>query len=104
MLGFFHGISVFITSYLVKSLVHPVTFVFVYPLFSLIFTPIVYIASSLASFTIPVVTDIIMISEISISNIILLDVIIVAIGVVLEIIANLRYRKFINTSIKGISA
>lgn len=136
--------SVFITSYLVKSLVRPVVFIFVYPLLSLVsllvlwlvptpvvcmasafaigftaaggvlqlaltamaelfpsskgkITGIVYTSSSLATFTIPVVTGII--SKTSISNIILLDIIIAAIGVVLGIIVNIRYRKVINTSI-----
>lgn len=133
-------LAVFITSYLVKNLVKPVTFVFIYPLCSLAaltvlwlfptttvciisafvigftaaggvlqlaltamaelfpsskgkITGIVYTASSLASFTIPVATGII--SKTSISNIILFDVIIAAVGVVLGLIVNIRYRKVI---------
>lgn len=142
-------LSVFITSYLVKSLVKPVVFVFIYPLFSLMsllllwlvptptvciisafligftaaggvlqlalttmaelfpsnkgkITGIVYTASSLATFTIPVMTGII--SKTSISNIILLDIIIAAIGVLLGLIVNVRYRKVMNVEAKPINA
>lgn len=136
-------LSVFITSYLVKSLVRPVTFVFLYPLISFIalvllwkfptpaicftagfvigfsaaggvlqlaltamselfpaskgkITGIVYTASSLATFSIPVITGIL--SKTSISNIILFDAFVTLIGVILAVIVNIRYRKVINTA------
>ncbi|MDF2902773.1 MAG: inner rane transport protein ydiM [Bacillus sp. (in: firmicutes)] len=130
--------SVFLTSYLVKSLVKPVTIVFIYPLISFItliaiwqiqtptmvvigaavigfsaaggvlqlaltvmteffnqskgkITGIVYTASSLASFTIPVVTGII--SRTSVENIIVFDAGIAFVGTLLAIVVNVRYRK-----------
>lgn len=134
--------AVVVTSALVKSLIKPVRFVFLYPLISLItlvalwmfptptvcivsafligfsaaggvlqlalsamsdlfpsskgkITGIVYTASSIASFTVPAITGII--SKTSMSNIILFDVTVTALGVVLAIIVNIRY----NTMMKS---
>ncbi|PZT56592.1 MFS transporter [Paenibacillus silvae] len=134
-------LSVFITSYLVKSLVRPVTFVFLYPLISFItlvvlwkfptpavciasafiigfsaaggvlqlalttmselfptskgkITGIVYTSSSLATFSIPVITGIL--SKTSISDIILFDAGVTLLGVALAVIVNVRYRKVVN--------
>ncbi|MFT8321868.1 MAG: MFS transporter [Bacillus sp. (in: firmicutes)] len=133
-------IAVFITSYLVKSLIKPVTFVLIYPLISFIallilwafptptvciiagtvigfsaaggvlqlalatmselfptskgkITGIVYTASSLATFSIPVITGIM--SKTSISNIIFFDAMITLVGVILAVVVNIRYRKVI---------
>ncbi|MEF3354545.1 MFS transporter [Paenibacillus sp. GYB006] len=140
-------ISVFVTSFLVKSLVKPVTFVFIYPLISFIalmvlwaypsaavcviagfvigfsaaggvlqlalttmselfptskgkITGIVYTASSLATFSIPVITGIL--SKTSISSIILFDAVVTLIGVVLAIVVNIRYRKVMNAPLKAV--
>jgi MFS family permease len=139
--------SVFLTSYLVKSLVKPVTIVFVYPLISFItllaiwlvqtptmvvigsfligfsaaggvlqlaltvmteffnqskgkITGIVYTASSLASFTIPVITGII--SKSSVENIIVFDAGIAFVGVLLAIVVNVRYRKVMKPIVEDI--
>ncbi|GKU83262.1 MFS transporter [Niallia sp. NCCP-28] len=133
-------LAVFITSYLVKGLVKPVTFVFVYPLISFIalmilwafpspaiciiagiiigfaaaggvlqlalttmselfpaskgkITGIVYTASSLATFSIPVITGVM--SKTSISSIIFFDAMITLFGVLLAVVVNIRYRKVI---------
>lgn len=140
-------ISVFVTSFLVKSLVKPVTFVFIYPLISFIalmvlwaypsaavcviagfvigfsaaggvlqlalttmselfpsskgkITGIVYTASSLATFSIPVITGIL--SKTSISSIILFDAIVTLVGVILAIVVNIRYRKVMNAPLKAV--
>lgn len=142
-------LSVFITSYLVKSLIRPVVFVLVYPFLSLLslillwlvptqtvcilcafligftaaggvlqlaltvmaelfpankgrITGIVYTASSLATFTIPLITGII--SKTSVRNIILLDVFIAAIGVLLGLIVNVRYKKVVSVESKAVNA
>lgn len=138
-------ISVFITAYLVKSLIKPVTVLFVYPLISLIFLLILWLipstttciicgfmigfaaaggvlqltittmaqffpggkgkatgmvntACSAAFFIIPVATGII--SKTSISNIILLNIVITGIGVLLAIIVNIRHHKVFGISCK----
>lgn len=128
--------AVLVTSALVKSLIKPVRFVFLYPLISLItlivlwmfptpttciigafvigfagaggvlqlalsamadlfpsskgkITGIVYTASSIASFTCPVITGVL--SKTSMSSIILFDAAVTALGVILAIIVNVRY-------------
>lgn len=135
-------LAVLVTSALVKSLIKPVRFVFLYPLISLItlivlwmfptpaicivsafvigfaaaggvlqlaltamadlfpsskgkITGIVYTASSIASFTCPVITGVL--SKTNMSNIILFDAGVTALGVVLAIIVNIRY----NTMMKS---
>ncbi|WP_025692247.1 MFS transporter [Paenibacillus zanthoxyli] len=142
-------LAVFVTSYLVKSLVRPVTFVLLYPFISFVallvlwqvrtplvcvisafvigfsaaggvlqlalttmselfpsskgkITGIVYTASSLATFSIPVITGIL--SKTSISNIILFDAIITFVGVLLAIIVNMRYRRVVNPVSTGVQA
>ncbi|QWU17078.1 Predicted arabinose efflux permease, MFS family [Paenibacillus sophorae] len=142
-------LAVFVTSYLVKSLVRPVTFVLLYPFISFVallvlwqvrtplvcvisafvigfsaaggvlqlalttmselfpsskgkITGIVYTASSLATFSIPVITGIL--SKTSISNIILFDAIVTFVGVLLAIIVNMRYRRVINPVSAGVQA
>ncbi|WP_318505057.1 MFS transporter [Bacillus sp. T3] len=139
--------SVFLTSYLVKSLVKPVTIVLIYPLVSFItllaiwqvqtptmvvigaaligffaaggvlqlaltvmaeffkqgkgkITGIVYTSSSLASFTIPVVTGIL--SKTSVESIIVFDAGIAFVGVLLAIVVNVRYRKVMKPQEKAL--
>lgn len=134
-------LAVFITAALVKSLIRPVTFVFVYPLISLVMLLILWMFPSptitvIASFVIgfaaaggvlqltitamselfpsgkgkavgainsmnsiaffigPAITGVL--AETNVSNVILFDIIVTAVGVVLGAIVLLRYRKVVD--------